>query len=119
MSKYVLSVSYNESLLITRRMMLERVGYRVASALGFKEAASSCGKDGYDLFVLGHSIPHADKEELIKLFRNGNRAPVLSLERNGERSLASTEYHVSAQDPQEFLMIVADILGQSRSAKAG
>jgi DNA-binding response OmpR family regulator len=111
-SKHILSVSYDESLLTTRRLLLEREGYQVDSALGFAASAALCRKNGFDLFIMGHSIPHADKKELIKLFRAANPAPVLSLRRGGEKDVEGHEYHVSAYDPAEFLKVVASILHQ-------
>lgn len=56
MSKRILSVSYDASLLATRRMLLEQKGYEVTSALGFSEAIECCKRSGFDLFILGHSI---------------------------------------------------------------
>jgi DNA-binding response OmpR family regulator len=111
-SRHILSISYDESLLTTRQMLLEREGYQVTSALGFAASAALCRKDGFDLFIMGHSIPHTDKEELIKLFRAANPAPVLSLQRDGEKNVESAEYHVLAYDPAEFLKVVAHILDQ-------
>ncbi|HLY91983.1 MAG TPA: hypothetical protein VKQ89_01880, partial [Candidatus Angelobacter sp.] len=69
MSKNILSVSYDASLLATRRMLLEQRGLNVTSALGFTQAIAHCNTPDFDLFVLGHSIPVADKEELIRTFR--------------------------------------------------
>lgn len=117
MSKRILSVSYNESLLITRRMLLEQEGYQVTSALGFTESVLHCRKDKFNLFILGHSIPDREKEELIRLFRTANPAPVLSLQRDGERDVESAEHHVSPHDPVEFLNVVFRILGPSDGAR--
>lgn len=69
MSKRILSVSYDVSLLATRGMLLEQRGYSVTSALGFTQALAECRTASFDLFILGHSIPEPDKLELIKTFR--------------------------------------------------
>lgn len=69
MSKRILSVSYDVSLLATRRMLLEQKGYKVASALGFTKAIEHCRQPHFDLFILGHSIPGDDKLSLVKTFR--------------------------------------------------
>jgi DNA-binding NtrC family response regulator len=68
MSKRILSVSYDMSLLATRKMLLEQKGYAVVNALGFSKALVSCRDSGFDLFILGHSIPHDDKLALIESF---------------------------------------------------
>jgi len=83
MSKRILSVSYDASLLATRQMMLELRGYTVISALGFTEALEKCKASDYDLFILGHSILKRDKQELIRAFRESCSAPILALERVG------------------------------------
>lgn len=109
-SRHILSVSYDEPLLLTRGLLLEREGYKVTSAVGFNPALSQCQKGGFDLFVLGHSIPQRDKLELIHCFRKHSEAPVLSLQRTGEPVVDKADYHVLPEDPREFLATVARIL---------
>ena len=109
MSKRILSVSYDQNLLTTRGLLLEREGYEVCSAFGFTEAMARCGKSSFDLFIIGHSIPHADKEELIKVFRSKFKAPVLSLNRPGEKRVDQAEYHAFPDDPLEFIKMVGQI----------
>ncbi len=120
MAKHILSVSYHEELLITRRMLLEREGYRVSSALGFTQAMARCKAEKFDLFILGHSIPDPDKNELIKAFRKVNGTPVLSLRRYGEIPAAKADHEIPVDDPAEFLRTVAKILGKgARNDGAG
>jgi DNA-binding response OmpR family regulator len=69
MSKRILSVSYDVSLLATRKMLLEQKGYAVENALGFSKALAFCRAGAFDLFILGHSIPYDDKLALIESFR--------------------------------------------------
>ena len=116
MSKRILSVSYDTSLLATRQMLLEQKGYTVTSALGFTKAMDLCQQSHFDLFILGHSIPNSDKLHLIKTFRESCSAPILSLERHGEDRVLA-DFHASPDDPHQFLSIVDDILagGENRS----
>ena len=79
MSKRILLISYDNGLLIARRTLLEQEGYRVSSALGFREAMRASEDGSFDLLILGHSIPRADKEEFIRAFRGASDAPILSL----------------------------------------
>lgn len=109
MSKRILSVSYDVSLLATRRMLLEQKGYKVASALGFTKAIEHCRQPHFDLFILGHSIPGDDKLSLVKTFRENCSAPVLSLERRGE-DFIQCDFHASPDDPEKFINVVDDIL---------
>jgi len=109
MPKRILSVSYDSALLATRQMLLEQKGYYVKSALGFTEAVEDCQNEGFDLFVLGHSIPEKDKLHLIKTFRGKCPAPILSLERIGEKQVRC-DFHASPDEPENFLQVVDDIL---------
>jgi DNA-binding response OmpR family regulator len=109
MSKNILSVSYDASLLATRRMLLEQRGYHVVSALGFTQAVAHCKTPDFDLFILGHSIPVSDKQELIRTFRQNCPAPILSLERHGEERVQA-DFHASPDEPEEFLATVDRVL---------
>lgn len=109
MSKRILSVSYDVSLLATRGMLLEQRGYEVTSALGFIKALEHCRQGHFDLFILGHSIPAEDKLSLVKTFRDNCPAPVLSLERHGER-FVQCDFHSSPDEPETFIEAVDDIL---------
>jgi len=109
MPKRILSVSYDNVLLATRQMLLEQKGYSVTSALGFREAVEDCQNEGFDLFVLGHSIPEKDKLHLIETFRGSCAAPILSLERIGEKQV-QCDFHASPDDPVKFLQVVENIL---------
>lgn len=122
MSTRILSVSYDVNLLATRRMLLEMAGYTVTSALGFTESLEHCNSSGFDLFILGHSIPTKDKQELIRTFRKSCPAPILSLERVGELRVES-DFHASPDDPEKLLKTVGNILtffqpGSSQQASA-
>ena len=119
MSKRILSVSYDVSLLATRRMLLEQRGYEVTSALGFTQAVAHCSNPEFDLFILGHSLPGTDKTELMRTFRDHCSAPVLSLERHGE-SRISSDFHASPDDPEKFLEVVDEILaGKNSDSSSG
>lgn len=83
---HILSISYDPALLRTREMLLTQMGHRLNSAEGFAQARSFCAhQDGdYDLIILGHSIPHDDKVELVKWCAERCSCPVLALLRPNE-----------------------------------
>lgn len=110
MSQRILYISYDEQLLVARRALLERQGYVVTSALGFKEAMAACGGGGFHLFILGHAVPLKDKERLIASFRKNCGAPILSLWRRNEPVLDTANYVAFSDDPARFLTSVAMIL---------
>ena len=108
----ILSVSYDESLLKTRQLMLEQCGYEVISALGFTDSLQQCTAGGaFDMFVLGHSIPLRDKQALVGAFRKSCRGTVVALERPGE-DLASTgaDLHADPGDPAGMLELISRAL---------
>lgn len=107
----ILSVSYDELLLRMRHLLLEHEGYGVVSSSGFTESLQFCNRGGFDLFVLGHSIPHSDKQQLVETFRSVNRtAGVISLRRNpAEQLVLGADYHIEP-DPEPLLELVARIL---------
>ncbi len=105
----ILSVSFDEPLLRTRHMLLEREGYDVVSTLGLVPSLKECEKGNFDLFILGHSIDYSDKKELVDTFRRNCRAPIISLRLFGEKAVDGADYHIQP-DPRDILEIVAQIV---------
>lgn len=105
----ILSVSYDEILLRTRHMLLEREGYEVVSAAGFPTSLEKCTQGGFDLFVLGHSIPQEEKAKLVDEFRRTCPAPIISLRRSaGEQLVVHADYHIEP-DPEPLLKFISNL----------
>ncbi len=114
----ILSTSYDEALLRTRGWMLEREGHEVKSALGFHEAREACNEPGFDLFILGHSIPLKDKQDLISCFRAVNpTAPIIALIRANEPRLRNVDAYVHPGNPEDLMRVLRTILGGLRRVK--
>ena len=110
----ILSISYDEPLLVTREMMLKQAGFAVTSALGFTDAIEKCNS-GFDLFMIGHSIPIKDKAAIVAVIRKHSRSPILSIRRHGFNPLPQVDLSVDAQDgPQALLNAVMTALGPSK-----
>jgi DNA-binding response OmpR family regulator len=105
----ILSVSFDEPLLRTRHMLLEREGYDVVSALGLVASLKECQSGGFDLFILGHSIDYSDKKELVDSFRRTCPAPIISLRLTGEKPVEGADYHIDP-DPKNILETVAEVV---------
>jgi len=114
-SARILSVSYDEVLLRTRQMLLEREGYQVVSSYGFTSSLRHCKDGSFSLFILGHSIPQADKQELVRTFREYSDGPVISLLRTGEQLLDQADYHIQP-DPEPLLKLVGEVLARKSAA---
>jgi DNA-binding NtrC family response regulator len=113
----ILSVSYDRVLLRTREMLLQTQRYNVVSALGFASAHECCQEGGFDLFILGHSIPHAEKQKLVATFRQVCPAPIISLRRNTcEQRVDGADYHIEP-DPEPLIQLVAQITSGGAAAQ--
>lgn len=112
MRKRILSISYDPTLLWTRQMLLQQVGYDVRSAEGFAATLRTCREEGhqFDLVVLGHSIPHEDREAIIHEISETCPAPVLALLRPNESHVKGATRSIDASDPAALLAAVEEIL---------
>jgi DNA-binding response OmpR family regulator len=112
----ILSVSYDDLLLRMRQMILENEGYTVVSAHGLENSLAQCKKGGFDLFILGHSIPDQDKRKLVETFRRECQAPIISLTRGAsEQRVDGANYHIDP-DPEPLLKLVAEIIRKNAAA---
>ena len=107
----ILSISYDATLLHTRELLLIGKGHEVVSALGFHRGAEACQPGGFDLFILGHSIPQEDKLDLILCFREKNPgAPVVALSHPHEPRLREVDRYLDPDDPAELLRSLAFLI---------
>lgn len=113
----VLSVSYDEALRSSRELLLESLGYEVVSVADFAEALQHCSRGSkFDLFVLGHSIPAAEKNALISAFRAHSSAPVVALKKMGEETPMAADFQIEPE-PSQLLDIISRIIS-NRAASA-
>jgi len=111
MAKRILSISYDASLLWTRQLMLQQMGYQVVSAEGFVAALEACEAPmvNFDLAILGHSIPAKDKERIISHFRQHCKAPILALLRPHEGAMQNADRSIDPE-PEKLIAAVREIL---------
>ncbi len=108
----IISVSYDETLLRTRQLMLQSSGHQVTSALGFNEAKEQCSRTA-DLVIIGHSIPKKDKLDLIAAFRASNPKGVfIALTRVGEDRLKEVDHYINPGEPEDLLRAVDRIVNK-------
>jgi CheY-like chemotaxis protein len=97
-------------------MLLESRGYQVVSSLLLRETLEYCERGNFDLFLLGHSIPHPDKLQLVTIFRQQSPAPIVSLRRSaGEQLVRGADYHIEP-DPERLLMLIQGIFARTTSS---
>lgn len=111
---HVLSVSYDPALLETRELLLRQMGYEVTSAEGFAEAHRACEEatGGFDLIIVGHSIPHEDKRMIINSCKHTCSCPVLALLRPNEPPVEEASRSVASDEPRGFVVAVQEILAE-------
>lgn len=110
----ILSITYNESLMQTREMILRNAGYDVTSALGFVEAQSVCAEQPFDLVIVGHSIPTNDKLAIIKCAKARTGAVVLCLRKPNAPVLREADYSTDETDPGGLVAAVKSALANGR-----
>jgi CheY-like chemotaxis protein len=117
---HILSVTYDSSLLKTREMVLHAKGYRVTSALGLDAALAQFRNKGerFDAVVIGHSIPHSDKEALVEVFRANSAGPVIALKKPGEKRVRGADVEI-LPDPEELIATLAVRLPTPEQARGG
>ena len=114
MRQKVLSISYDQSLLYTRRLILEQAGYEVITAHGFLEAMQLSQECKFDLAIIGHSIPRKEKEAILKRIKAICDAPVLSLYKADEGPLKGVDRAVDAMEGRQALLRgVQDVFGKT------
>lgn len=108
----VLAVSYDETLLRTRQLVLESAGYKTQTAVALRSALKKIGEHPTDALILCHSIQRDDKQQLIAEFRKRNpKAIVIALSRAGEKNVQNVDGYVSPADPEELIRSVARLIG--------
>jgi DNA-binding response OmpR family regulator len=113
----ILSVSYDQPLMKTRQLLLEREGYEVVSVGTYGASLDECKKGGFDVFILGHSIPPADQENLVREFRQACSAPIISLRRNpGQEMVRGANFHIEP-DPEPLLKVIEEIVASRAVTK--
>lgn len=116
----ILSISYDEALLVTRELMLRGAGHDVTSALGLHDSREACSRGPFDVAIIGHSIPKNDKIEFIGSFRESNpSALVIALTRAGEERLTIVDAYVYPGDPESLIRTINAIVipGSNRRAE--
>ena len=74
------------------------------------EAQAKCVECGFDLIIVGHTIPPEDKAALIKLVKSGCGSCILSLRRPDAEPLPEADYSTDRTDPEGLLEAVRHAL---------
>ena len=65
----ILVVDDQEETLVSSKLLLEREGHRVLTAVGGREALSLINEEQFDLIVVDYFMPQMNGEELVRAIR--------------------------------------------------
>jgi DNA-binding NtrC family response regulator len=112
----ILSLTYDPSLARTRELLFTRAGFEVSTFTDVAKATAACREASFDLVVLGHCIPLAEKRALAKEVAEKCSVPVLALMRHGEPRMPEADYFFeSLENPALLLEMIIKILRPEES----
>jgi len=106
----ILSISYSDSVLKTRQMLLEQSGLEVKSAKRLEDALALCARQSSDLMIVDDSVPLLDKQYICARLKLQCNAPLLVLLRPSEPPMEYAEYNIEGGDPHAFVEVVTKIV---------
>ena len=110
----ILSVVGDRTLGATRRELLQSAGYAVVTTTSVTEALLQLSSSGWDLVIIGHATPPAERDLLMKECRLRN-VPKLLLHLGEVGLVRNADYHFDLGDgPEAFLAAVADCLASKK-----
>ncbi len=99
----VLCIGYDDMLAYTQKLILERYGFEVILALRPTDAVNACSGNNFKVAIIGNTIPHSEKEELLSKIKAGSQALVISVSNPDEQSLPA-DYLLEAVVPPISLL---------------
>jgi CheY-like chemotaxis protein len=127
MSLYVLLVDDSAVQAATRRMILERAGYRVTVSLDAQEALNLLSRQGcearYSLVITDHIMPTLTGAEFVASLREVcQQLPIVVLsglaEAESEYEGLDVEFHLKPFAPEELLATVARLIDEPMERSA-
>ncbi len=105
----ILCISWNPALAREREQILAEAGCEVLSVVG-QEAAEQAVTAEWDVLVIGHSVPRAHKQRLMRLFRRHSDAPILSLLLPGHQPLPEATLGIPGEDTNRLRQVARHVL---------
>lgn len=114
----ILSISRDEAMLQTWRVLLEGKGYDVVSLFG-TEKLKRCENGHFDIVMLGRSLSNAEKQSAIEAAAACCQAAVISISNNpAEESSTGANYRVTP-NPEAVLKALAEVTAKRSAARTG
>lgn len=115
----VLCTGADEVVVQTRKLVLERAGHSVVTAMSEPAVISACQERIFDVAVIGQSVSPEDKEQILMLVRQHcPSAKVLELYGFTKELESADDWLSVPSDPQELAERVAALAMRRPAARA-
>lgn len=106
---HILQVAFDAALAETRRLLLEKAGFQVTSAVGMAQLQQLANEAEYDLIVVGQIAPRDMRREAILWLKqtHPNARVVALLSAPGER-FPEADCEFQTANPEEWVAAVAE-----------
>jgi hypothetical protein len=111
----VLCTGIDQTVMMTQRLMLERIGHQVFSAVSEQELEKACIQHRFHVAVIGQNLSSKAKPRVLTLVRKHcPSAAILELyPQYGDRALADADAWLPMPlGPQEFIDVVNSLAGK-------
>ena len=114
--KRVLSIGKDPVVVQLRNAVMSAAGYRVSSPHSVDDIPKLLENEPFDIIVLGHTIPRAERVALIKRIRAlGKKVPILSLYTSPDTMDRLADCEVNAlEGPEALLRAIHDCIGDAK-----
>lgn len=113
----ILQIGYDKRELVIRASLLERLGYRVISAISNGNAFALASIERVDLVLIGHCAPTCIRENAASHFKEHFPSiPVIALRSSLRSDVQDADYTSAFENPDEWLTVVAKVTSRSRAA---
>jgi len=113
----ILAVGRDPMVLSTRCSILKSVGYIVRSTSSAAEAVDLFRSADFDLMLLCHSVPIADRNQIIRAIRStGSRVPIYTVSSASGDFMADRADGILPSTPQDLLKGISAV---SRASSQG
>ncbi len=103
----VLQIAYYPNLLATRRVMLEKDGYTVTSALGNDQGIAIASAGRFDVIVVGFCATHSVRTNIVRWFKQHiPDVPVVVLLAHSSERFLDADVATFSESPATWLAMV-------------
>jgi DNA-binding response OmpR family regulator len=115
----ILNVSYDESLLDSRELVLNSAGYAVESTRSIEEALTRFRERHFHLVLIGYTVPELDRKQFVSLIRQHDPSvPVVFISSEGEPIDDPSVDITTVNHPEKLLQSVSVALRTERKVGA-